>query len=222
MARDAERSPQPFSPLAPLARRQILEARELIEEAALLLLCRAPADPVGVACVQVLLEDGATRCIAMRPGHSGRAAGGGDHGAGGATGDHRRRVIVSPPDRAPRRRPPRCARRRLGRGDRAGPRAAHAARRRRRDRRRTPRAATGARRRPRPAPRDHPGVRRSCRPMDHRRSGPAAVRTAGAHEAHPGRDRRSLHSVGSAPARRRSRIVPSSRWGSFWLPSMVI
>jgi hypothetical protein len=60
MANDAERSPQPFSPLAPLARRQILQARELIEEAALLLLCRAPANPVGVACVQVLLEDGAS------------------------------------------------------------------------------------------------------------------------------------------------------------------
>jgi hypothetical protein len=60
MARDAERSPHPFSARARVARREILEARDLIEEAALLLVSRSPANPMGVAFIQVLLHDGAS------------------------------------------------------------------------------------------------------------------------------------------------------------------
>jgi hypothetical protein len=58
MASDAERSSHPFEARLPLARREILQARELIDETVDLLLCAGPANPMGVAHVQVLLEDG--------------------------------------------------------------------------------------------------------------------------------------------------------------------
>jgi hypothetical protein len=58
MASDAERSPRPFSARLPVARREILQARDLIDETVDLLLRRGPANPTGVAHVQVLLEDG--------------------------------------------------------------------------------------------------------------------------------------------------------------------
>jgi hypothetical protein len=58
LASEAERSPHPFDARASLARRDILEVRDLIEETAALLLRQSPANPAGVAHVQVLLEDG--------------------------------------------------------------------------------------------------------------------------------------------------------------------
>ncbi len=58
LASDAERSPHPFDARASLARRDILEVRELIDEVVALLRCRSPANPAGVARVQVLLRDG--------------------------------------------------------------------------------------------------------------------------------------------------------------------
>ena len=60
IAGDAERSPHPFNPRVALARREILAARDLIEETAALLLASRPANPTGVAHVQVLLQDGAS------------------------------------------------------------------------------------------------------------------------------------------------------------------
>lgn len=60
MLSEAERSPHPFSAHVALARRGVLGARDLIEETAALLLTISPANPVGVARVQALLEDGAS------------------------------------------------------------------------------------------------------------------------------------------------------------------
>ena len=60
MVTDAERSPHPFDGRLPVARQEILEARELIEETVSLLLRGGPGNPMGVARVQVLLEDGAS------------------------------------------------------------------------------------------------------------------------------------------------------------------
>ena len=60
MVSDAEHSPHPFNSRVMLARREILEARDLIEEVASLLVCRSPANPTGVAHVQVLVEDGSS------------------------------------------------------------------------------------------------------------------------------------------------------------------
>jgi hypothetical protein len=68
MTRDAERAPHPFDPRAFVARREILQARDLMEETARLLVSSSPVNPMGVAHVRVLLGDGASPLYRRGPG----------------------------------------------------------------------------------------------------------------------------------------------------------
>lgn len=59
IVQEAHGSFGPFHPTVPLARREILASRDLIEELAEALAGPAPADARGVAQVELLLSDGA-------------------------------------------------------------------------------------------------------------------------------------------------------------------